>query len=80
MRYDVPSANLAPGPSAVRIPPNHDITYIAWRVEGANAPMAATWRSLASVNGIIDPMQIADEIGRVILGRTLTAGATLRLD
>ncbi len=78
MRYDIntsPPSGLAP--TKVRVPPNTEITYISWRVEGALASSAVGWRGMAKANGIIDPMHVADEPNRVVVGSMLTAGSLL---
>jgi len=77
MKYDFRNVVRTTSPRYVKVPPNVDVTYISWRLEGGRAPLSVGWRSLASGNGLIDPMQTAGERGRVMLGHSLSAGEHL---
>jgi len=77
VKYNVATAP-PPKPKAL-VSYGQDITFLAWKIEGANSPLSYTWRELAQANGIFDPMQYAGESGRTILGNTISPGKTLTL-
>lgn len=80
MRYTNLSTTPKTTTPTYRARQQQEITAIAWEVEGGVGPYALTWRVLAERNGIFDPVQIAGEVGRALLGQALTPALRLKLE
>lgn len=80
MKYIIPQAGQSGALDTYRVSSGDELTLVAWKLERRRLPYGLNWRSLCSILGVVDPMQVAHPLGqdeRFLLGERLRIGQEL---